>query len=102
MNDGRSFGAITFPRIFRFQDWFIACLTVTSEKVKALPKDNQAKFLKGIAGVLSKKNAAHDVGSYKDAPPGFRFWCGPTIEAADIKAAVAELEKIYRQKIAEL
>lgn len=78
------------------------CLTVTSEKVKALPKDNQAKFLKGIAGDLSKKNAAHDVGSYKDAPPGFRFWCGPTIEAADIKAAVAELEKIYRQKIAEL
>ncbi len=78
------------------------CLTVTSEKVKALPKDNQAKFLKGIAGVLSKKNAAHDVGSYKDAPPGFRFWCGPTIEAADIKAAVAELEKIYRQKVAEL
>lgn len=78
------------------------CLTVTSEKVKALPKDNQAKFLKGIAGDLSKKNAAHDVGSYKDAPPGFRFWCGPTIEAADIKAAVAELEKIYRQKVAEL
>ena len=78
------------------------CLTVTSEKVKALPKDNQAKFLKGITGVLSKKNAAHDVGSYKDAPPGFRFWCGPTIEAADIKAAVAELEKIYRQKVAEL
>jgi phosphoserine aminotransferase len=78
------------------------CLTVTSEKVKALPKDNQAKFLKGIAGDLSKKNAAHDVGSYKDAPPGFRFWCGPTIEAADIKAAIAELEKIYRQKIAEL
>ena len=78
------------------------CLTVTSEKVKALPKDSQAKFLKEITGVLSKKNAAHDVGSYKDAPPGFRFWCGPTIEAADIKAAVAELEKIYRQKIAEL
>jgi phosphoserine aminotransferase len=78
------------------------CLTVTSEKVKALPKDNQAKFLKGIAGDLSKKNAAHDVGSYKDAPPGFRFWCGPTIEAADIKSAVAELEKIYRQKVAEL
>lgn len=78
------------------------CLTVTSEKVKALPKDNQAKFLKGIAGDLSKKNAAHDVGSYKDAPPGFRFWCGPTIEAADIKSVVAELEKIYRQKVAEL
>ena len=78
------------------------CLTVTSEKVKALPKDNQAKFLKGIAGDLSKKNAAHDVGSYKDAPPGFRFWCGPTIEAADIKEAVAELEKIYRQKVTEL
>jgi phosphoserine aminotransferase len=78
------------------------CLTVTSEKVKAMHREDRAKFLKTIAGALDKSKMAHDINSYKDAPPGFRFWCGPTIEPADIRAALAELEKIYRQKIAEL
>ena len=78
------------------------CLTVTSEKVKALPKEERAKFLKSIAGALGKNNTAHDINSYKDAPPGFRFWCGPTIEPADIEAALTELEKVYRRKALEL
>ncbi len=78
------------------------CLSVTSEKVRGLSKENQAKFLKGIASELSKKNIAHDVNSYKDAPPGFRFWCGPTIEPDDIKIALSEMEKVYTQKIKEL
>jgi phosphoserine aminotransferase len=78
------------------------CLNVTADAFKALPKDDQAKFLKDIAGDLSKKNAAHDIGSYKDAPPGFRFWCGPTVETTDVKAAILELEKIYKEKTATL
>ena len=78
------------------------CLNVISEKFKALAKDDQTKFLKGIVSELSKKNAAHDIGSYRDAPPGFRFWCGPTIEVADVKTALAELEKIYQEKAAGL
>ncbi len=78
------------------------CLTVTSKKVKSMPKEEQAKFLKAISGALDKKNVAYDINSYKDAPPGFRFWCGPTIEPADVRTALAELEKIYQQKIAEL
>ncbi len=78
------------------------CLTVTSEKVKDMPKEDRAKFLKSVAGVLDKNNTAHDINSYKDAPPGFRFWCGPTIEPADIEAALTELEKAYRQKAAAL
>ena len=78
------------------------CLSVVSDKVRALPKEEQAKFLKGIAGELGKRKAAYDMGSYKDAPPGFRFWCGPTLEPEDIRAAVEELEKVYREKIAAL
>ena len=59
-------------------------------------------FIKGIVSEMSKKNAAHDIGSYRDAPPGFRFWCGPTIEAADVKTALVELEKVYQEKAAAL
>ncbi len=78
------------------------CLSVVHEKVKALPKDARAKFLKDVAGELGKKKIAYDINSYKDAPPGFRFWCGPTVEPADVAAALAELEKAFRQKVAAL
>ncbi len=75
------------------------CLSVISEKFLAMSKEERAKFLKVIAGELSKKGIAHDVGSYKDAPPGFRFWCGPTIETEDLRLALGELEKIYNEQI---
>ena len=78
------------------------CLSVVSAKVRALPKEEQAKFLKGIAGEMGKRKAAYDMGSYKDAPPGFRFWCGPTIEPGDVQDAVEELDKIYKERAAAL
>jgi phosphoserine aminotransferase len=51
---------------------------------------------------MSRKNAAHDISFYRDAPPGFRFWCGPTVEAGDVKTALTELEKVYQEKAAGL
>ena len=78
------------------------CLNVTSAKFKALSKEDQTKFIKNIVSELGKKNAAHDISFYRDAPPGFRFWCGPTIEATDVKTALAELEKVYKEKAAAL
>jgi phosphoserine aminotransferase len=74
------------------------CLIVTSAKVNALAGEDKGKFLKSIASELSKKNIAHDINSYKDAPAGYRFWCGPTINESDIKTALNELEKVYNEK----
>jgi phosphoserine aminotransferase len=78
------------------------CLSVTHPKIKALGNDEKSKFLKSIASDLSKKNIAHDINSYKDAPAGYRFWCGPTIEETDLKAALAELEKVFNEKVKNL
>jgi len=78
------------------------CLSVTHPKVAALDADAKSKFLKSIASDLSKKNVAHDINSYKDAPAGYRFWCGPTIEEADIKNALAELKKVFDEKVKPL
>ncbi|MDA8126646.1 MAG: phosphoserine transaminase [Deltaproteobacteria bacterium] len=78
------------------------CLSVVSDKVTALPKEEKAKFLKAVASELEKRKVAYDVGSYKDAPPGVRFWCGPTIEPSDLRIALSELEKAYLEKIATL
>ncbi len=78
------------------------CLSVVHPKVAALDADAKSKFLKGIASDLSKKNIAHDINSYKDAPAGYRFWCGPTVEASDLKVALAELEKVFNEKVKSL
>lgn len=78
------------------------CLSVVSDKVRALAKDEQTKFLKSISSDLSKRGIAYDINSYKDAPPGYRFWCGPTMEEEDIRNAVEELEKVYNEKIKAL
>ncbi|MEA3470482.1 MAG: phosphoserine transaminase [Thermodesulfobacteriota bacterium] len=78
------------------------CLIITADAFKAMPREEQSKFIKDIAGTLSRENIAHDTGSYKEAPPGFRFWCGPTVEAADLTRALEGLEKIYLEKTKDL
>ena len=78
------------------------CLMVASPQVNKLSDEDKGKFLKNIASELSKKNIAHDINSYKDAPAGYRFWCGPTIDENDIQTALAELEKVYNEKIKNL
>jgi phosphoserine aminotransferase len=78
------------------------CLSVVSDKVRLLPDGEQARFLKGIATEMGRRKVAYDMNSYKDAPPGFRFWCGPTIDTADLRTALEELEKIFKEKIAAL
>lgn len=78
------------------------CLAVTDEKFKSLSSADQSALVKSVTGRLSKENAAHDVSSYRDAPAGFRFWCGPTVEPSDVKTAVKALERAYLEEVDKL
>ena len=78
------------------------CLMITSDKFKSFSEEDRAGFVKSIAGKMSKDNIAHDVSSYKNAPAGFRFWCGPTIEPSDIKTAIEALERLYYEETSQL
>jgi phosphoserine aminotransferase len=40
---------------------------------------------KAIVKLLEGKDAAYDIGAYRDAPPGIRIWCGATVDTADIE-----------------
>ena len=63
------------------------CLTLdlAEDKVKALVK------------LLEAEGVAYDIGSYKDAPPGIRIWCGATVETADVQALLPWLAWAYEQ-----
>jgi len=71
------------------------CLTVADPKVAGLPRAEQEKLLKGLASELAKQKVAYDINAYRDAPPGYRFWCGPTVDGADLERALAALEKAW-------
>jgi phosphoserine aminotransferase len=59
----------------------------TSVCLKIVDRDvDQAKVATGIASLLEKEGIAFDIGSYRDAPPGLRIWCGATVDTADVEA----------------
>ena len=59
--------------------------------------DGGAAFVKDLVARLEAEGAAYDIGAYRDAPPGLRIWCGPTVEAADVAALTRWLDWARRQ-----
>jgi phosphoserine aminotransferase len=78
------------------------CLKVTDERVQKQSDDTQAAWIRKIAGRLSAEGVAHDIASDKDAPPGFRIWCGPTVEESDVRVVVERLEDACLHEMQEM
>lgn len=71
------------------------CLKLTAPWFTALSADEQAAFCKKVASALEAEKVAYDIAAYRDAPPGFRFWGGPTVEAEDTAVAMEWLGWAY-------
>jgi phosphoserine aminotransferase len=71
------------------------CLNFTDPGFTALTPEQQAAFAKEIAARLEAEQAAFDIGSYRDAPPGLRIWAGATVETADLEALFPWIDWAY-------
>jgi phosphoserine aminotransferase len=77
------------------------CMKLADPALTSMSLDQQAAFCKRLTSILEKEGVAYDIGSYRDAPPGLRVWCGATIESDDIQALVAWLDWAYAAVRAE-
>jgi len=57
----------------------------------------EADKIKQMVKLLGEEKVAYDCASYRDAPAGLRFWCGATIQEADVKIVTDWLEWTYNQ-----
>ncbi|AWN46104.1 phosphoserine transaminase [Methylobacterium terrae] len=78
------------------------CLVVSDPDVVGRGPEAVAAVAKGIATTLDREGVAHDIGAYRDAPPGLRIWCGATVEASDLEALTPWLDWAFAEEKARL
>jgi phosphoserine aminotransferase len=78
------------------------CLKVIDPGLLARSPDEQANFAKTLAAAVEKEGAGFDIGSYRDAPPGLRIWCGATIERSDVEVLTQWLDWAFAVSKASL
>jgi phosphoserine aminotransferase len=78
------------------------CLVIADPAINALDDEKQAAFAKAIVSRLDKAGVAYDIGHYRDAPTGFRIWCGSTVETSDLVALTPWLDHAFALEKAAL
>lgn len=76
------------------------CLIFSAESA-ATDANAQATLAKKMVAMIESEGAGYDFGAYRDAPPGFRIWCGATVETADVALLTKWLDWAYAKACAD-
>ena len=71
------------------------CLKIIDPWFTKMSADQQAETIKKVVALVEEEGAGFDFGSYADAPPGLRIWCGATVESSDVELLMPWIEWAY-------
>jgi phosphoserine aminotransferase len=71
------------------------CLCFSDDNCNPARSQDLRLMADKISALLESENAAFDISSYGNAPPGFRIWAGPTVEHADLRLLCDWLDWAY-------
>ena len=78
------------------------CLKIIDPRFVALSKDEQGAFVKRLTGSLESEDAAYDIASYRDAPPGLLIWGVATVESTDLETLTQWLDWAFEATLRSL
>ncbi|ARN81079.1 phosphoserine transaminase [Methylocystis bryophila] len=78
------------------------CLEFADPRVIAMDPKARSGLAKALVSLVEKEGAGFDFGAYRDAPPGLRIWCGPTVEPADVSLLTDWIDWAFEQALAIL
>ncbi|MFT4347555.1 phosphoserine transaminase [Bartonella ancashensis] len=72
------------------------CLAIVDPMIDSLDIERQRSFVNAVVSRLDEAGVAYDIGSHRNAPPGFRIWAGATVESFDLERLTEWLEWAFQ------
>ncbi len=77
------------------------CFVFVDEHFLTMDPPKQAQFVQDLRQKCEDQDIAYDINSYSTSPLGLRIWCGPTVEADDLKSALKGITDCFYETLTE-